>query len=228
MEASWIRRCCEAPLVSVFVIISCTSSTPAASGSSDVQLAQGSREQILLGRRLVLTHDCGGCHGGFNNPAAKGWLAGLMTPTEPFHVGECTLENPAAKPCYITRARNLTPDNATGLGRFSERQIFNALRFGLRPEDTPDVEITSTIPGQGNFPVNPHYLAPPMPWPSWRHMTDQELWAIATYLKNGVKPFKNRVEESEGPPDFWVGLYARRDIGPYPVAQFPTANEQLR
>ena len=228
MEASWISRRCVAPLLSVFVIASCTSSTPAASGRGDIQVAQGSREQILLGRQLVLTHDCGGCHGGFNNPAAKGWLAGLMSPTPPFHVGACNVDNPTAKPCYVTRARNLTPDNATGLGRFTERQIFNAMRYGLRPEDTPDVEITSTTPGQGNFPVNPHYLAPPMPWPSWRHMTDQELWAIAAYLKHGVKPFTNKVEESEGPPDFWADLYARRDIGPYPAHSFPTANEQLR
>lgn len=228
MEASRISRRCVAPLLSVFVFVSCTSSTPAASSSRDIQVAQGSREQVVLGRQLVLTHDCGGCHGGQNNPAGKGWLAGLMSPTQPFHVGACNFDNPTAKPCYVTRARNLTPDNATGLGRFTERQIFNALRYGLRPEDTPDVEITSTTPGQGHFPVNPHYLAPPMPWPSWRHMTDQELWAIAAYLKHGVKPVTNRVEESDGPADFWVALYAGRDIGPHPAAPFPTANEQLR
>ena len=56
---------------------------------------------------------------------------------------------------FHTRPRNLTPDNVTGLGRFTERQIFNALRYGLRPDDTPDVEITSTTPGQGNFPDTP-------------------------------------------------------------------------
>ncbi|MEP6906300.1 MAG: hypothetical protein ABI875_09445 [Gemmatimonadales bacterium] len=228
MKAFWISlRWISAPF-SVIVIASCTSSTPAASTHADIQGAQGSREQVLQGRQLVLTHDCGGCHGGFNNPAAKGWLAGLMSPTEPFHVGACTLDDPAAKPCYITRARNLTPDNATGLGRFTERQIFNALRYGLRPEDTPDVEITSTTPGQGNYPPNPHYLAPPMPWPSWRHMADQELWAIAVYLNHGVKPFTNKVAESDGPPDFWVGLYAQRDMGPHPARTFPTANEELR
>ena len=228
MGASWSFRCCVAPLLSVFVNVSCTTSAPVASSKDNLQVAQGSHEQILLGRQLVLTHDCGGCHGGQNNPAHKGWLAGLQSPTEPFHVGACTLENPTAKPCYITRPRNLTPDNMTGIGRFSERQIFNALRYGLRMEDTPDVEIASTTPGQGNFPVNPHYLAPPMPWPSWRQMTDQELWAIAAYLKHGVKPVSNRVEDSEGPPDFWAEVYARRDIGPRPAYSFPTANEQLR
>ena len=228
MEALRISRYCVAPLFSVFVIASCMSSTPAASSSGDIQVNQGLRDQVLLGRQLVLHHDCGACHGGETNPANKGWLAGLMPPREPFHVGACNFDNPTAKPCYRTRPRNLTPDNATGLGRFTDRQIFNAMRYGLRPEDTPDVEITSTTPGQGNFPVNPHYLAPPMPWPSWRHMTDQELWAIAAYLKHGVKPVTNKVEESEGPPDFWADVWARREIGPYPAAPFPTANEQLR
>ncbi|MEO6210071.1 MAG: hypothetical protein ABIQ10_08110 [Gemmatimonadaceae bacterium] len=131
------------------------------------------------------------------------------------------------KPCFLTRARNLTPDNATGLGRFSERQIFNALRFGLRPGETPDIEITSATPGVGNFPRNPKYLAPPMPWPAWRYMSDKELMAIAAYLKHGLKPVSNRVADSEGPPDFWASEYAVAKIGPFPAAQFPTANENV-
>ena len=228
MKTSWILRSCVAPLLSAFVGISCMNSAPSVPKSGELQAARGLDEQVRLGRQLVLTHDCGGCHGGQNNPAGKGWLAGLMSPAEPFHVGACTFSNPTAKPCYATRPRNLTPDNLTGTGRFTERQIFNALRFGLRPGETPDLEITSMTPGQGNFPLHPRYLAPPMPWPSWRHMTDQELWAIATYLKHGVKPVNNRVEDSEGPPDFWADVYGHRDIGLHPAAAFPTANEQLR
>lgn len=227
MESVWISLRSVAPF-SAFLIASCTSPTPAASRSGDLKVAQGSTEQILLGRKLVLTHLCGECHGGRSNPAAKGWLAGLMSPARPFRIGACNIDDPTAKPCYLVRPRNLTPDNATGLGRFSERQIFNALRYGLRPEDTPDVEITSTTPGQGNFPDNPHFLAPPMPWPHFRYLTDQELWAIAAYLKHGLKPVTNKVEESEGPPDFWADTYVRRDIGPYPTHPFPTANEQIR
>lgn len=183
-----------------------------------------SNAQVLEGRQSVITHDCAGCHGGID-PAAKGWLAGVTDSAQIFYIGPCTVANPKAKPCFVTRPRNLTPDDATGLGRFTERQIFNALRFGLRPEDTPDVEITSTTPGQGNFPATPHYLAPPMPWPAWRQMTDQELWAIAAYLKRGLLPVSNKVAESEGPPDFWAGAFADSSIGKYPSPAFPTANE---
>jgi hypothetical protein len=112
------------------------------------------------------------------------------------------------------------------MGRFTERQIFNALRYGLRPGETPDVEITSTTPGVGNFPLQPKYLAPPMPWPAWRHIADADLRAIAAYLKHGVKPMQNRVADSEGPPDFWASEYTVEKYGSYPAVPFPTAREQ--
>jgi mono/diheme cytochrome c family protein len=188
--------------------------------------AKPTLEQIKRGRQLVLDHDCGGCHGGGPNPSAKGYLAGITSPDQEFPIGPCAV-TAGAQPCWHTRPRNLTPDNATGLGRFTERQIFNALRFGLRPGETPDVVITGTTPGKGNFPANPRYLAPPMPWPGWRHMSDADLWAITAYLKYAVKPVENRVADSEGPPDFWASEYTAEKIGPYPAAPFPTANERL-
>jgi mono/diheme cytochrome c family protein len=189
------------------------------------KLTQAKKEQILRGREVVIQHDCGGCHGGGADPAAKGWLAGETDPSMAFKIGPCSLD-PNAKPCFNTHPRNLTPDNTTGTGRFSERQIFNALRYGLRPGETPDVVITGNTPGKGNFPANPHYLAPPMPWTAWRHMPDADLWAIAAYLKNGVKPVSNKVADSEGPPDFWADAYKVANIGTYPAAAFPTANEK--
>jgi mono/diheme cytochrome c family protein len=173
------------------------------------------REQVLRGRTLVATAACSGCHGGALKPDRKGWLSGISSPEGEFQIGP-----------FKTRPRNLTPDNATGLGRFSERQIFNALRFGLRPGETPDVVITSTVPGQGNHPANPKYLAPPMPWPAWRHLSDDELWAIVAYLKHGVKPVSNRVADSDGPPDFWMSEYTVEKIGPWPAVPYPTANEK--
>ena len=171
--------------------------------------------QVLRGRMLVIQKDCGGCHGGGPNPSAKGYLVGMTDPTGEFVIGP-----------FKTRVRNITPDNTTGIGRFTERQIFNSLRYGLRPGETPDVEITSTIPGQGNFPARPKYMAPPMPWGSWRHSSDEDLWAIAAYLKQGVKPVVNKVADSEGPPDFWADTYSVANFGPYPALPFPTANER--
>ncbi|HEY8165297.1 MAG TPA: hypothetical protein VIF83_07060 [Gemmatimonadaceae bacterium] len=213
--------------MSILVIAACSPTATSTTAGANMQVASGSPAQIVLGRQKVIEHACGDCHGGGTDPSAKGWLAGVMSPQQEFKIGPCAITlNPNDKPCFTTRPRNLTPDNVTGIGRFSERQIFNALRFGLRPGETPDVEITSATPGQGNHPANPKYLAPPMPWPAWRHMSDQELWAIAAYLKRAVKPVVNKVQDSEGPPDFWASEYTVAKIGPYPAVAYPTANER--
>jgi mono/diheme cytochrome c family protein len=173
-----------------------------------------SRDRLVRGRHLAITMACGDCHGGIDDPAANGWLAGARTPTDTFQIGP-----------FVTRARNLTPDSATGIGRFTERQLFNALRYGLKPSETPDVAITSSVPGRGNFPAQPHYLAPPMPWPAWRHLTDDQIGDLVAYLKHGLKPVHNEVPPSQGPPDFWASGMTVEALGPYPASPFPTRNE---
>ena len=57
-------------------------------------------------------------------------------------------------------------------------------------------------------------------------MTDQQLRDVAAYLKRGLKPVKNKVEDSQHPPDFWLSGYGVEAIGPYPASPFPTANEK--
>jgi hypothetical protein len=179
-------------------------------------------DTIAYGRTVAIHHGCGDCHGGGDNPSAPMWLVGFRAGTDDTLFWPAVIPTPGGK--FKTWPRNLTPDNETGLGRFTERQIYNALRYGLRPGETPDAVITSTTPGEGNFPMNPKYLAPPMPWPAFRHMPDTDLWAIAAYLKRGVAPQTNRVQPSEGPPDFWAGLYGMI-AGPMPAPAFPTARE---
>jgi len=179
---------------------------------------------VLRGRQAVVEHACSECHGGMDNPAAEGWLAGITAPDQEFLVGPCAADS-TATPCFHARPRNLTPDNATGVGRYSERQIFNSLRFGLSPRETPDVEITSNTPGKGNFPSHPTYLSVAMPWRAWRHMSDADLWAIAAYLKYGVKPVSNHVADSDAPPDNWASENTVEKIGTYPAPKFPTAHE---
>ena len=189
---------------------------PAASGKARPRSGQGSQDQILAGRRLVLSSACGDCHGyAGNNPAGAGFLVGMKDTAQQFHVGP-----------FITRPKNLTPDVATGTGSFTERQLFNALRYGLRPEDTPDLKITSATPGMGNFPKEPHYLGPFMPWASWRHMSDEDLWSIIAYLRHGVKPVLHKVELSDDAPDHWASAVAT--LGKHPAAPFPTVNEIKR
>jgi hypothetical protein len=57
-------------------------------------------------------------------------------------------------------------------------------------------------------------------------MPDADLMAIAAYLKHGLKPVSNKVQDSDGPPDFWVSSYTPKDIGTYPAPKYPTVNER--
>jgi len=208
-------------MVPVLVLAGCE--RPDADDSDGGPTLATTADTIAFGRDLIVHHGCGDCHGGGDNPAAPVWLSGYRHPNDSLftlfkiYVPDGTM--------FLTRPRNLTPDNETGTGRFSERQIFNALRYGLRPGETPDVDITSSTPGQGNFPENPKYLAPPMPWPAFRHMTDTDLKSMAAYIKRGLKPQTNKVEPSEGPPDFWAGLYMQFYGASVMTPAFPTAQE---
>jgi mono/diheme cytochrome c family protein len=189
---------------------------------ADLPGSPATLDQIMRGRLLVVSHDCGGCHNTpaeSDDPRSPKWLQGYVkdAPELPFLIG--TMK---------TYPKNLTPDKDTGMGKFTARQIFNALRYGLDPDKTLDVTISSDTPGNGNFPTTPHYLAPPMPWPAWRHMSDGELWDIVAYLQHGIKPVSNKVPDSEEPPDHWASAYTPDQIGLYPLPPYPAGGEEFK
>lgn len=165
-----------------------------------------------------MTIGCVDCHSqGVNNPSSPTWMSGYVKggPNGVFQIGP-----------FTTYTANLTPDIETGLGKNTDRQVYNALKWGLTP-DTPDAVITAGVPGQGNFPAQPHFLAPPMPWTSTRHLSDDDLWSLVAYIKHGVKAVANAVPDSQGPPDFWAGSYTADKVGPYPLPAYPAASEQF-
>lgn len=74
----------------------------------------------------------------------------------------------------VTRASNLTSDNETGLGSWSEPEIVRALRNGQRKDG--------------------RLLAPVMPY-GWLHeMSDEDALAVARYLKS-LPPVRNAVRQ---------------------------------
>ena len=77
-------------------------------------------------------------------------------------------------PWGVSYTANLTSD-ATGIGNWKEEQFFKAIR-------------------EGKFKGldNNRSILPPMPWPVYKYMTDDELKAIFAYLKS-TKPIKNVV-----------------------------------
>lgn len=78
----------------------------------------------------------------------------------------------AAGPWGVSYAANITPDD-TGMGAWTEAQFLKAIREGKN---------------KGMDGTRP--ILPPMPWPLYRNMTDDDLKAIYAYLKT-VKPIKN-------------------------------------
>jgi mono/diheme cytochrome c family protein len=67
-------------------------------------------------------------------------------------------------PWGVSYPRNLTPDMETGLGKWSEKEIATAIRTGKRPDGS--------------------VLLPPMPWPNYTGMSDEDAYAIAAFLKS--------------------------------------------
>lgn len=87
----------------------------------------------------------------------------------------------AAKgPWGVSFAANLTPD-ATGLGKWTEEQFIAAMKGGSY----------KGIKGARK-------LLPPMPWPAYSKMQDDDVRAIFAYLKS-IKPVQNIVPAPQHP-----------------------------
>ncbi len=67
-------------------------------------------------------------------------------------------------PWGVSYPQNITPDSTTGIGTWTQEQIVATIRGGKRPDGTP--------------------LLPPMPWPDFAGLTDDDANAVAAYLKS--------------------------------------------
>lgn len=83
----------------------------------------------------------------------------------------------------ISFAANLTPDQNTGTGIWTEKQFMDAIRNGKHMGEASSRDIL-----------------PPMPWPVYRNLTDDDLKAVYAYLRT-VPPIVNRVPDPVPPPD---------------------------
>lgn len=153
--------------------------------------------QILHGRYLVTSVGCADCHNrGTDDPNDPHWLAGYMP--NPANAGKFQIGRDTIY------ARNLTPDPTTGLGNWTIQQIHDVFTTGKDKD--------------GN------YLCPPMPWPEFRNMTDQDIWSIVAYLKS-IKPVVNQVPEDVDNLGHAVdcGQFYPPTMPPLPA--YPAANE---
>jgi len=100
-------------------------------------------------------------------------------------------------------AHNITPDRETGIGGWSDGEKVRAIREGISRD------------GRVLFPV--------MPYPSYRHMSDEDALALVVYL-NSLEPVRNRLPASE--INFPVNLLIKSV--PQPAGSVPPPNRADR
>ena len=151
-------------------------------------------EQVARGKYLVTVGGCNDCHTPLKMTSQgpqpdltrmlSGHPADAKLPPPP------KLENSPwfaatagmtawAGPWGVSYAANLTPDQNTGLGIWTEEMFVKALRTGKHMSAGRDI-------------------LPPMPWQNLARMTDADLKALFAYLRS-VPAIENRVPEPMGP-----------------------------
>jgi mono/diheme cytochrome c family protein len=165
-------------------------------GSRDVQAAATPAELVARGAYLVNAMGCDDCHSpkifGPNGPVPdpERRLSGHPADMPLGRIDKSALHDwvlfnahntAVVGPWGVSFAANLTSDQ-TGIGSWTEEQFIKAIREGkLKGLD-------------GTRP-----LLPPMPWPSYAQLTDEDLKAVFAYLKT-VKPIQN-IPPQPIPPD---------------------------
>jgi mono/diheme cytochrome c family protein len=136
-----------------------------------LQLAAAADDtQLKRGKYMVSIAGCGDCH-------TPGYLLGKPDISRSLGGSEVGFEIPGLGVFY---GPNLTPDNETGLGKWTNDEIITALQTGKRPDGRE--------------------LAPIMPWRNFANFTSEDAQAIAAYLKS-LPPLTNKVPGPFGPTD---------------------------
>ena len=131
-------------------------------------VAPENQAAVTRGEYLVELLGCGACHTEgalIGEPDITRSLAGSsigIAYTSPF-------DNPRPG---IVFAPNLTPDRDTGIGRWTDEEIMEAVRTGLGRHGPNRILV--------------------MPWQGYARITDDDAWAIVVYLRS-LEPVENTV-----------------------------------
>lgn len=171
----------------VALLTGCDTEANARSAAPQTPLAQS---QLERGQYLVRFGGCNDCHTplkmGPNGPepdmsrALSGHPAGLVMTDAPTFDGKWMWAGAAtntafAGPWGVSYSRNLTPDEISGLGIWTEEMFIKAMRTGRH------MGVSRPI-------------LPPMPWQALNSLNDDDLKAIFAYLRS-VKPVRNEVPD---------------------------------
>jgi mono/diheme cytochrome c family protein len=137
--------------------------------------ANAQKRRIARGQYLVTLMGCTDCH-------TPGYFFGKPDNSRYLGGSEVGFEIPGLG---VFHGPNLTPDNETGLGKWTDVQIIAALTKGVRPDGRK--------------------LAPIMPYPAFAKLTREDTRAIVAYLRS-IKPVSNKVPGPFGPQEKPTGF----------------------
>ena len=147
--------------------------------ASEPDPATASTERVKRGEYLVTIMGCNDCHTPFKmgpngpEPDFSRRLSGhpeqigpmpANPPSEPWVWSAAGTNTAFNGPWGISYTANLTPDQNTGLGIWTEDMFIRAIRTGKH--------MGTSRP-----------ILPPMPWPMYRNATDEDLKSVYAYLR---------------------------------------------
>jgi cytochrome c553 len=166
----------------------------AASPDSSAQADKGpslQQRRVARGKEIVFSVGCNDCHTpkkmGPKGPELD--MARLLSghreetkmpappalPEGPWRIVTSMEFTAFSGPWGVSYAQNLTPDENTGLGIWTEEMFMQALRTGRHMGVSRQIQ-------------------PPMPWEVYGRLPDEDLKSIYAYLRS-IPPVKNRVPE---------------------------------
>lgn len=188
-------------VLAILAVAACENNTETTTSKSEGKANQpntgGYASQVEWGKHIVTISGCDDCHSPkvmtpqgpmpdesrrLSGHPAEGRIPDLVRDKLQSNGWGLTNEHLTAwaGPWGISFAANLTPDD-TGIGSWTEEQFFIAVRKGK----FKGMESSRS-------------LLPPMPWPNYAQMSDDELKAVFAFLKS-LKPVKNAVPNAMPP-----------------------------
>ena len=159
-------------------------------GATEQAQAAANAARVKRGQYLVTAMGCNDCHTpmkmGANGPEydTARYLSGHQAteklppapaPTGPWMIAASISGTAWSGPWGVSYTQNITPDPETGIGNYTEAQFVMTIREGKKQ-------------GRGRE------ILPPMPWPAFKNLTDEDLKSIYAFLRT-VKPIKNKVPD---------------------------------
>lgn len=183
-------------LLAGLIVSSCGGGTPPAAEAPAPSADEVAKAQVERGRLLIAGGGCHDCHSpkvfesGAPEPDMSRALsghpesAGVPQPFKPQPGLPWTTHTNDHLTAWsgqwgVSFAANLTPDNNTGIGIWTEQMFLDAIK-------------------QGKHMGTSRPILPPMPWAQYRQLPDEELKAMFAYLKS-LPPIANRVPVPLGP-----------------------------